>query len=147
LIQIRLREKDAKILVEALRSCLIAPGGAPVGAGRRESSRSRQARQEVLESFIRHLTARGSGSARRLPRGPSAVFEPRPATLTGRLTQRQQEVLRLVARGRSSKQIAQILAVSIKTVEFHRARITKTLGIRTIAELTRYALAHGMAEP
>ena len=62
----------------------------------------------------------------------------------GRLTSRQREVLQLIAEGKSMKQIAQILAISIRTVEFHKDRIMRELGIRTTAELTRYAMEHGL---
>jgi DNA-binding NarL/FixJ family response regulator len=58
------------------------------------------------------------------------------------LTPRQREVLQLLAEGRRAKEIADILQVSTKTVEFHKGRIKETLGVRTIAELTQYALKH-----
>ena len=60
------------------------------------------------------------------------------------LTSRQREVLQLVAEGRTSKEIAAILHISVKTVEFHKAGIMERLGLRTTAELTRYALEHGI---
>ena len=60
-----------------------------------------------------------------------------------KLTFREQEVLHLVAEGRSSKQIASILNVSIKTISFHRENIKQKLGLKTIAELTRFAIAKG----
>ena len=62
----------------------------------------------------------------------------------GQLTPRQREVLQLVAEGRSVKEIAAVLGVSLKTVEFHKGRIMDQLGLRTTADLTRYALAHGL---
>ena len=58
------------------------------------------------------------------------------------LTSRQREVLQLVAEGRSAKQIATELSISPKTVEFHKAAIMDRVGLRTTAELTRYALEH-----
>lgn len=58
------------------------------------------------------------------------------------LTPRQREVLQLVAEGKSSKEIANALNISVKTVEFHRSCIVEILGLRSIAELTRYALEH-----
>jgi DNA-binding NarL/FixJ family response regulator len=70
-------------------------------------------------------------------------FDPRenPADLFGgRLTPRQREVLQLLAEGKSAKEIAHLLGISIKTVEFHKASISDELGIRTTAELTRYAV-------
>jgi DNA-binding NarL/FixJ family response regulator len=60
------------------------------------------------------------------------------------LTPRQKEVLQLIAEGKSSKEIAGILNVSPRTVEFHKYRIMETVGVRTIAELTRYAVSHGI---
>ena len=60
------------------------------------------------------------------------------------LTIRQREVLQLVAEGRSLKEIATILCVSVKTVEFHKTRIVKHLGLSTTADLTRYAVTHGL---
>ncbi|MBX3318919.1 MAG: response regulator transcription factor [Nitrospira sp.] len=60
------------------------------------------------------------------------------------LTIRQREVLQLVAEGRSLKEIATILCVSVKTVEFHKTRIVKQLGLSTTADLTKYAVTHGL---
>jgi DNA-binding NarL/FixJ family response regulator len=62
----------------------------------------------------------------------------------GRLTPRQREVLQLVAEGRSAKEIGAILHISTKTVEFHKSAIMDELGSRSTAELTRYALEHGL---
>jgi DNA-binding NarL/FixJ family response regulator len=60
------------------------------------------------------------------------------------LTPRQREVLQLLAEGRSNKEMAAILRVSVKAIEFHRSAIARRLGIHTTAELTKYALAHGL---
>ena len=71
------------------------------------------------------------------PKNPGKLFE-------SELTPRQREVLQLVAEGKANKEIAAILHVSIKTVDFHKARITEGLGLRSTAELTRYAMEHGI---
>jgi DNA-binding NarL/FixJ family response regulator len=63
-----------------------------------------------------------------------------------RLGVRQQEVLQLVAEGRQNKEIAAALAISIKTVEYHKSRIMAQLDIRSAAGLTRYAIKHGIVE-
>jgi DNA-binding NarL/FixJ family response regulator len=63
------------------------------------------------------------------------------------LTARQREVLRLVAGGKSTKEIAYDLALSVKTVETHRAQIMERLGIRDVAGLVRYALRTGLVPP
>jgi DNA-binding NarL/FixJ family response regulator len=60
------------------------------------------------------------------------------------LTHRQREVLQLLAEGRQAKEIAVLLNVSPKTVEFHKYRIMDLLGLHTVAELTRYAVQHGI---
>ena len=60
------------------------------------------------------------------------------------LTARQREVLQLVAEGRNTKTIATLLNVSVKTVEFHKSRIMQQLGIHTTADLTKYAITHGI---
>ncbi len=60
------------------------------------------------------------------------------------LTARQREVLQLVAEGRGTKEIATILNVSVKTVEFHKSRIMQQLDIHTTADLTKYAITHGI---
>lgn len=63
------------------------------------------------------------------------------------LTARQREVLQLVAEGKSLKEMADILHVSPRTVEFHKYRIQEVLGLRTTGELTRYAVKHGIVAP
>lgn len=62
-----------------------------------------------------------------------------------RLTLRQLEILRLVAEGYQNKEIAQMLKISVKTVEFHKTRIMAELDIHTPAGLARYAIDHGIA--
>jgi DNA-binding NarL/FixJ family response regulator len=60
-----------------------------------------------------------------------------------RLTPRQREVLQLVAEGRSRKEIAGILNISVKTVEFHKGKLMHELNLQTVADFTRYAIEHG----
>jgi DNA-binding NarL/FixJ family response regulator len=59
------------------------------------------------------------------------------------LTERQREILQLIINGKVNKEIADILHVSIKTVEFHRARLMAKLGVKTVAELTKVAIQQG----
>ena len=63
------------------------------------------------------------------------------------LTRRESEVLKLVAEGRSSKEIAATLVISTKTVDRHRANIIEKLGVRDRVGLTRYAIREGLSEP
>ncbi len=60
------------------------------------------------------------------------------------LTVRQREVLQLVAEGMTVKEIASTLKISPKTVEFHKSQIMTQLDLHTTAELTKYALVHGL---
>jgi DNA-binding NarL/FixJ family response regulator len=63
------------------------------------------------------------------------------------LTPREQEVVKLVAEGYSSKEIADALVISEKTVERHRANVLDKLGMRGRVEMTRYAIRHGLVDP
>ena len=63
------------------------------------------------------------------------------------LTPRELEVLKLIAEAHTSKEIADTLVISIKTVERHRANILEKLGMRDRVELTRYAIRRGLVEP
>ena len=73
--------------------------------------------------------------------------EARPSGLQGgsdKLSARQREVLQLIAEGQSTKEIASTLNVSIKTIEFHKTRIMKQLGVHSTAELTKHAISIGL---
>jgi DNA-binding NarL/FixJ family response regulator len=63
------------------------------------------------------------------------------------LTPRETEVLKLIAEAHTSRQIAEILVISLKTVESHRENILAKLGMRDRVELTRYAIRRGLVEP
>jgi DNA-binding NarL/FixJ family response regulator len=78
--------------------------------------------KQVIEGYVRGLE---------VPGGPS-------------LTPRQREILQLIAEGRSTREIAQRLHLSVKTVETHRAQLMDRLGIRDVAGLTRYAIRIGL---
>jgi DNA-binding NarL/FixJ family response regulator len=60
------------------------------------------------------------------------------------LTNRQREVLQLVAEGRTSKEVANLLGTSVKTANFHRYQLKKKLGVRSIAELAAFAVRSGV---
>ena len=61
-----------------------------------------------------------------------------------RLTERQREIVQLLAEGKSAKEIATVLNISSRTVEFHKYRIMKDLGLKSAAELVHYAVRHGI---
>ena len=62
------------------------------------------------------------------------------------LSEREREVLRLLALGHTNQEIAKMLYISVRTAETHRAHIMQKLGFSTRAELVRYALSHGLLE-
>ena len=83
--------------------------------------------RQVVEGYVQRM---GAGGAESAP-----------------LTPRQREVLKRIAEGRSTKEIAFDLGLSVKTVETHRAQIMERLGIRDVAGLVRYALRTGLVPP
>jgi DNA-binding NarL/FixJ family response regulator len=60
------------------------------------------------------------------------------------LTPRQREVLQLIAEGHTLKEIAFVLKLSPKTVDFHKSKLMETLGLHTVADLTKYAVSQGL---
>ncbi|RJR36552.1 MAG: DNA-binding response regulator [Desulfobacteraceae bacterium] len=73
---------------------------------------------------------------------PRAVAPP-PSSLTRRET----EIVALVARGMSSREIAEKLFISVKTVETHRSNVMEKLGLKNLPELVRYAVRNGIIDP
>jgi DNA-binding NarL/FixJ family response regulator len=61
-----------------------------------------------------------------------------------RLTERQRQVLQLLAEGRTTKDMARLLCISVRTVEFHKSGLMQELGVHTRAELIKYAIASGL---
>lgn len=110
------------VLKEAAPQELISAVRA-VGAG--DAWLPSQLSQQVLDAYLRRIQ----------------VTDP-----PNLLTARQREILRLIADGASTKQIAADLDLSVKTVESHRAQIMAKLDIRDTAGLVRYAIRHGISE-
>jgi DNA-binding NarL/FixJ family response regulator len=81
-----------------------------------------------------------SREVRHVPRDSPAAGQPRP------LSRREAEVLRLLAQGHTNQEAADRLAVSIKTIETHRKRLSDKLGLRSRAELFRFAVESGLLE-
>ena len=65
----------------------------------------------------------------------------------GRLTQREKQILQLIAQGNSNKEIAALLGLSVNTVSVHRANLMDALDIHRTAELVLYAIRHGLVSP
>lgn len=93
-----------------------------------------------------------AAAIRRVAAGET-VLDPavdRPAPLPGersRLTPRELEVLQLICKGLSNREIAERLSLSANTVAVHRANIMNTLGVHKAAELAVYAVQHGLVDP
>jgi DNA-binding NarL/FixJ family response regulator len=71
-------------------------------------------------------------------------FDDAPAP--NRLTTREREIVQLVAEGKSSKEVAQVLNISVKTVEAHRSNIMKKLSLGSVGDLVRYAIRNNIIE-
>jgi DNA-binding NarL/FixJ family response regulator len=63
------------------------------------------------------------------------------------LTPREREIVQLVAEGKSTKELAVQLGITVKTAETHRANIMRKLGLRSVSEVVRYAIRNHLAEP
>ncbi|HEY7510740.1 MAG TPA: response regulator transcription factor [Vicinamibacteria bacterium] len=74
------------------------------------------------------------------------AYRSRTAVSPGPLSQRERQVLQLIAEGKSTREVAELLGVSVKTAESHRAHIMKKLRISQTAGLVRYALQRGLSE-
>jgi DNA-binding NarL/FixJ family response regulator len=74
----------------------------------------------------------------------TALAEPVTSTPREKLTPRQREVIRLLADGRTMKEVAAVLGMSSRTAEAHKYQSMKALGLTTTAELIRYAVEHGL---
>jgi DNA-binding NarL/FixJ family response regulator len=75
-----------------------------------------------------------------------AKEQPEPEAPSETVTPREREVIKLVAEGYKSREIAAMLRISLKTVETHRANTMKKLGLRNAAEMTIYALKEGLVQ-
>jgi DNA-binding NarL/FixJ family response regulator len=94
---------------------------------RRQPYFSAQVSETVLEGFLRSS-------------------HPTAAT-AARLTPREREIIQLLAEGHRNKRIAQMLGISIKTVETHRTTLMRKIGVKSIVELVRYAVRNHLTEP
>jgi len=104
----------------------------------------KQASEFELASAIHSVMERGSYISAAIARLLLGSTEPRAEEV---LTQRQIQILKLLAQGQSSKQIGFTLGLSPKTVGVHRSRIMDRLQLRDIASLTMYAVRKGLVKP
>ncbi|WP_037309767.1 response regulator transcription factor [Ruegeria halocynthiae] len=78
--------------------------------------------------------------------GASGSLQPKGKNTREALTGREQTILLELAQGKSNKEVASVLDISVRTVETHRKNIKRKLGISSTAGLTRYALEHGVLQ-
>lgn len=108
----------------------------------------KEAASDELLTAIRHVSqgedylhpTLGAAMARKMDEGRTS------STRASLLTEREREVLRLLALGHTNSEVANLLSVATRTIEVHRARILEKLGLRTRAELVRAAIDAGLVE-
>ena len=96
---------------------------------------------QALLDHKRYLSPGASGVAVEGFLHPSAEVE------SGRLTPREREIVKLLTQGKSNKEVASALKISVKTVEAHRANIMHKLNLPSFADLVHYAIRTGIVEP
>jgi DNA-binding NarL/FixJ family response regulator len=116
----------------------------------REAAYARRAREFGADGYVlKHAAAEELIAAIRTAAGGQSEVKTEAATAatSGALTARQREIVQLVAKGLTAKEIASVLGLSVRTIEFHKYRAMESLGVGTSAELIRAAIEKGIAEP
>jgi DNA-binding NarL/FixJ family response regulator len=102
------------------------------------------AREELLDAISIVMSGRMYVTPSLSTESLERFSDPSRAAATLRLSEREREILQLIAEGKAAKEIAFLLTISTKTVAFHRGNIKTKLGLRSTAELTRYAIEQGL---
>ncbi len=97
---------------------------------------------DAIKTFVDEATIDGDRAPARDDRVPSGQSSPETVERRAALSSREREVLRYVADGKSNKEIGVILSISTRTVETHRARLMRKLGLHSMNQLVRYAIRH-----
>ena len=143
LVELRRAGVDAKVVFLTMHVDATYAGSA-LQAGASGFVLKHEAAHEVVEALQAALRGRRFLS-REIAEALEAVTSRQThdtASLLGRLSPRQREVLKLLARGKSAKEVAALLGISPRTAEFHKYRIMDILNVNTSAELVAYALRH-----
>jgi DNA-binding NarL/FixJ family response regulator len=127
------------LMISMLPEELAAPRYLQVGAA---GYVSKEAAAEELVGAIRQVLAGG----RYVSQALGAYFAAGVRPPHEALSRRELQVLRLIARGRSVKGVAETLAVSVSTVHTHRARVLEKLDLRSDVDIARYAVRHGLVD-
>jgi DNA-binding NarL/FixJ family response regulator len=143
--RLRTAAPDAKVIFVTMHADATYVAGA-FRAGASGYVLKRCASVELLKAINQVLTGRPYITPLiRKDLGQLPGWPPGAGEASGELTVRQREVVQLVAEGHPVKEIAAILNITGKTVAFHKGNVMRRLGIRSTAELTKYALEHGIS--
>ena len=106
-------------------------------------------KSQAVTDLVRAVQEVSRGATYLSPGVSAAVVEAYRTKKDARdpLTSREREVLQLVAEGKSTKEAASLLGISVKTAEYHRNSVMQKLGIHETASLVRYAIRRGLIEP
>jgi two-component system, NarL family, nitrate/nitrite response regulator NarL len=139
LTEIKLRHPELKVIVLSMHdSAEVVKRAVACGAS---AYLRKDANEFELASALQSVMSTGSYLSTGVVK---QLLEPSQPTVENLLTARQIEMLKLLAQGQSSKEIAYALGLSSKTVDVHRAHIMDRLGVRDLASLTRYAVRSGL---
>jgi DNA-binding NarL/FixJ family response regulator len=145
--QIRRQAPDTEILVFTVNDSEQIMRQA-LQAGARGYVLKSEAKDHLLaavETLARHRPYFGAAAAETVLDGflragaPDAAGDP--------LTAREREIVQLLAEGKGNRAIAETLAISVKTVDGHRTAVMRKLGARSLADVVRYAIRNGLAQP
>jgi DNA-binding NarL/FixJ family response regulator len=103
----------------------------------------------AVEALSRHkpfFTSQATELILRNSATPGRQVTEIPESLRGSLTPREREIVQLLSEGRSSKEVATVLGISVKTAETHRANIMRKLDLHTVSGLVRYAVRNQIIE-
>ena len=128
------RHEEAPYVTEALH------------AGVRGYVLKRQVATELVEA-IRMVCRGGFYLSPHISRAVVDAYLSKTGNAPDPLTSRERQVLQLVGEGKSTKEVGQVLGISAKTAESHRARLMRKLDIHETASLVRYAIRSGLVEP
>ena len=105
-------------------------------------------KDDAFEDLLYAIKSVASGGKFISPSISDKILQPSPLKAVEKniLTEREREILKLIASGMTNRKIADKLSISIKTVETHRARILQKLDFHTTAELVKYAIKTGLLE-
>lgn len=147
--QVKAREEQAKAREEQAKA-REEQAKAQTEQAKAQTERAK-ARAEKAENTLRKVLHKDAvlhpDAPPRLLKSAPEESSPSPKNPVEQLTERQREILRLIAEGQNTKQIAELLKVSPKTVEYHRMKLMAGLNLHDITGLVRFAVKVGLITP